>query len=200
MNPFAATSSLEIETTLNSRILRGSQLLRRSPTLHVPVFIMSDLPPPPSPSGLPSSPPPSGLPPPAVSSTDAEHLRLLSIFHYIVGGLGAFFACFPLVHVAMGIFMVVKPEAMGGNEAGAPPAFFGYLMAGFGLLLVVMGWAMAICTIISGRFLAQRRRRTFSIVVAAIQCLFIPLGTILGIFTIIVLGRESVQRLYRANG
>jgi uncharacterized membrane protein YuzA (DUF378 family) len=28
---------------------------------------------------------------------DAEHLRLLSIFHYIVGGLAALFSFFPLL-------------------------------------------------------------------------------------------------------
>ena len=27
-------------------------------------------------------------------SQDGEHLRLLSIFHYVVGGLMALFACF----------------------------------------------------------------------------------------------------------
>lgn len=32
---------------------------------------------------------------------DLEHLRLLSIFHYVVGGLIALFACFPIIHLMM---------------------------------------------------------------------------------------------------
>jgi len=37
---------------------------------------------------------------------DEQHLDLLSIFHYVVGSLTAFFSCFPLIHVIMGIFML----------------------------------------------------------------------------------------------
>ncbi len=33
---------------------------------------------------------------------DAEHLRLLSIFHYIVAGLAAFFSFFPLFYMTVG--------------------------------------------------------------------------------------------------
>jgi hypothetical protein len=36
-------------------------------------------------------------------------------------------------------------------------------------------------------------------VVAGINCLHIPLGTVLGIFTIVVLCRESVRELYEAE-
>ena len=32
---------------------------------------------------------------------DEEHLRLLSIFHYVCAGLSAFFACIPLIHVTV---------------------------------------------------------------------------------------------------
>ena len=36
---------------------------------------------------------------------DEQHLNLLSMFHYIVGGLTAFFSCMFLLHIAMGIAM-----------------------------------------------------------------------------------------------
>jgi hypothetical protein len=131
---------------------------------------------------------------------DEEQLKLLAIFHYVVAGLGALFACFPLLHVGMGLMMVLDPEFMtGGQNSPPPPAALGYLVIAMGALFVLLGWAVAICTWISGRMLAQRRRRMFSFVMAAILCAFMPFGTILGIFTIIVLSRESVQRLYGQN-
>ncbi len=34
---------------------------------------------------------------------DLEHLRLLSIFHYVVGGIAGLFACFPCIHLVLGI-------------------------------------------------------------------------------------------------
>ena len=37
----------------------------------------------------------------------------------------------------------------------------------------------------------------YCLVVAAIECLFIPFGTVLGVFTIVVLNRSSVRSLFR---
>ncbi len=140
----------------------------------------------------------STLPPP-LPSADTEHLRLLAIFHYVVAGMGALFACLPLIHVAIGIMMVTQPATFAGNNHGPPPpAFFGYLFAGLGAFFVLLGWAGAVCTFISGRCLARRRNRLFSFVMAAFLCMFMPFGTVLGIFTIIVLSRESVKRLYES--
>ncbi len=130
-------------------------------------------------------------------SKDVEHLRLLSIFHYVVGGIGALFACFPLIHVGIGVMMVANPETIGpGTQGQEPTAWIGYLFIGFGMVAVIIGWALAICTILSGRYMAKRQKRTFSFVVGAISCTFVPIGTVLGVFTLIVLSRESVQRLY----
>lgn len=135
--------------------------------------------------------------PPSLSvRKDEEQLRLLATFHYVVAGIGAFFACFPLIHVVIGVMMIVKPAAMGGTHAAPPPAALGYLFAGMGTLFVLMGWGAAVCTFVSGRYLARRRKRMFSFVVAAFLCAFVPFGTVLGVFTIIVLSRDSVQRLY----
>lgn len=142
---------------------------------------------------------PLGLPP-VVRSQDEEHLRLLAIFHYVVAAIGALFACFPLIHVALGTLMLVNPGVMSGGQSGsAPPAAVGFLFIAMGGMFVLFGWAAAICTFLSGRFLARRRRRTFSFVMAAVLCAFMPFGTVLGIFTIVVLSKESVQRLYQAT-
>jgi hypothetical protein len=43
------------------------------------------------------------------------------------------------------------------------------------------------------------RPDVFAGVVAGINCLHIPLGTVLGVFTIVVLIRDSVRELYSAR-
>lgn len=53
--------------------------------------------------------------------------------------------------------------------------------------------AFLIC---SGRGLARHTGRTFSMVTTGLCCLQIPLGTILGVFTVVALPRPSVQALY----
>jgi len=135
---------------------------------------------------------------------DAEHLRLLSIFHYIVGGLAAPFSFFPLLYTTVGaifIFVARHPAAAGpkpGEEL--PPEFIGWIFAVIGSLLFLLGIAIAICILIAGRSLAKRTRYWFAFVMACIECLFIPFGTILGVFTIIVLSRESVKALFPTAG
>lgn len=62
-----------------------------------------------------------------------------------------------------------------------------------------MLWTLAVCVIFSGRFLAAKRNYTFSFIVAALICLNFPLGTLLGVFTIIVLVRPSVKAGYEGK-
>ena len=130
---------------------------------------------------------------------DEEHLKLLSIFHYVVGGVGCFFACIPLFHFAFGLVFILSPETFGENGGDAPPAFFGWLFVVMGLSFFLVGQAISICIIVSGRFLAKRRRYMFSFILACFEGIFFPFGTVLGIFTIIVLSRETVKELYGEN-
>jgi hypothetical protein len=76
------------------------------------------------------------------------------------------------------------------------PEFLGWIFVGLGSFLFLLGIAIAICILMAGRSLAKHTRYWFAFVVACIECLFIPFGTILGVFTIIVLSRESVRVLF----
>jgi hypothetical protein len=133
---------------------------------------------------------------PATPSDDEEHLRLLSIFHYVSGGLTAFFACIPLVHVALGLAFVLAPGSASSKPQDGPPAWFGLVFIVLGGFFVLAGWTLAILKIIAGRCLARRRRRTFCVVVACLCCLFPPLGTVLGVFTLVILSRPAVKALF----
>ena len=124
-----------------------------------------------------------------MNAQEEQHLQLLAIFHYIVGGLAALFACFPLIHLTIGLVMVFG--GFSGNQA--PPAFVGWLFIILGGGFFLVGQSLAICIVIAGRFLARRKRYLFVFVVACCECLFMPFGTVLGVFTIVLLSRESVK-------
>ncbi len=126
-------------------------------------------------------------------SKDDEQLRLLAIFHYVLGGIIALFACFALIYVAMGIFFVVAPEEVAGGEGGAPPAAFGWLFATIGGVIFLLGEALGLGVVLAGRAISKRKCYTFAFVVACIECAFMPFGTVLGIFTIMALQRDSVR-------
>lgn len=128
---------------------------------------------------------------------DIEQLNLLAIFHYVVAGLAAIFSLFPLIYTTIGVIFIcaarhgtVKP----GEDV--PPEFLGWIFAALGSGLFLIGIALAICILIAGRSLALRKRYSFALVIACIECLFVPFGTILGAFTIVALSRESVKALF----
>lgn len=130
-------------------------------------------------------------------SQDREHLQLLAIFHYVVAGLAALFSFFPLLYTTVGtVFIFAARHGTAKLGEDLPPEFLGWIFAVIGSLLFLIGIAMAICILIAGRSLALRKRYSFAFVMACIECLFIPFGTILGVFTIVVLSRESVRELF----
>ena len=123
---------------------------------------------------------------------DDEHLKLLSILYYVWGGLAAFGACFGGIYAVVGGgFMVAAATQPGGQNA--PPPWFGAVFFILGGIIVLLAIAFSVLNIFTGRFLARRQRHTFCFVMAVLSCLSFPLGTALGIFTIIVLQRPSVK-------
>ncbi|MBI3852172.1 MAG: hypothetical protein HY298_18095 [Verrucomicrobia bacterium] len=130
---------------------------------------------------------------------DAEQLGLLSIFHYVVGGMMALFACIPILHITIGILMIVSP-AFWGSHGNAPPPFLGWFFVILGGVFVLIGWSVAALVICSGRNLSRRKHYLYCLVVAGVSCMFIPFGTVLGVFTIIVLLRPTVKELFQETG
>lgn len=132
---------------------------------------------------------------PVLIQRDAEHLRLLAIFHYVCAGLAAFFACIPLLHLALGLVLFLAPESFGSRH-DAPPRAIGLFIVCFAAVFIACGWTFAILLAFAGRSLARRKRYLYCLVMAGICCVFMPFGTVLGVFSIIVLSRPSVKALF----
>ncbi len=130
---------------------------------------------------------------------DEEHLRLLSIFHYVVAGLAGLFALFPIFHLIIGLVMVFAPHTFAGNGQAFPASLIGWFFVIFAATFIILGWTFAVFVFTAGRFLAQGKHYTFCMTMAGVECLFMPFGTVLGIFTILVLSRESVKQLFASQ-
>lgn len=125
---------------------------------------------------------------------DEQHLKLLSVFHYVLGGIAALVSLFPVFHLVLGIMMVVIPEDHG---PGTPvPEFVGWIFIGFAILFILCGLTFSGFVFVTARFLSRRRHHMFCLIMAGVECLLIPYGTILGVLTIIVLMRDSVKALF----
>ena len=146
------------------------------------------------------------------NAEDREHLSALSIGHFILAGVALFSGIPALVWgVAgaklldeMGTDLSVAMGDISGQSAADP---FGggadAMMQDVHQLLIVAIVAGISIAVISAVHLSvvavkirQRQWWTFCYLTGWGECLMFPFGTILGIFTIIVLGRPSVKRLF----
>ena len=132
-----------------------------------------------------------------------EHIKLLAIFSYVFGGLTALGGCMGFIYIILGSIFASNSKLfvpLNGSGAQAMPPQFGWIFIVIGCLIIVVGWTLAGLNIYSGRSMQQRKRRVFSLsffLVAGMNCVSFPLGTALGVFTFIVLLRDSVARMYQ---
>jgi hypothetical protein len=127
---------------------------------------------------------------------DDDHLRLLAVFHFVMGGLALLGPVFLFLHyTVMNRFLPFLQTVKVRDGATLPGDFldsFVWFYVFMGVVCVVAG----VLNVLSGVFLRRRRHRVFSLVVAGLNCLQIPFGTVLGVFTFVVLLRDSVRESY----
>ena len=132
-----------------------------------------------------------------VTDRQDNHLNLLSVFHYVVGALVMLSGCLPGLYLGMGV--VLLAASFDKSSKDAPPALMGVIfILLFGVFMIII-LAMGVLVLIVGRKLAQRRGYMFCFVIAAIECLWVPWGTVLGVFTIVVLAGPSVRQKFEID-
>lgn len=121
---------------------------------------------------------------------DEQYLKLLVIFYYIGAALLGIVGFFPIIHLMVGLGIMGSGfGTVGGGEA----ALFGGFFVVVALFIMGFTWGMAACLFLAGRYITERRKHTFCIVVAALVCLYAPVGTLLGVFTIVLLIKEEIK-------
>src|ERR1700693_2585376 len=124
---------------------------------------------------------------------DADHLKMLAIFHFVGAGLALLGIGFLFLHYTLMHAVMSNPNVWAGQKDVLPPqeffAIFKWIEPVCGVFLV----ASDIGNSLSGLWILARKNRMFSLVVAGLNCLHIPLGTVLGVFTMMVLMRDSVR-------
>lgn len=145
-------------------------------------------------SSLPNDPPP--VPSGHQASIDAKQLKLLMVFHWVFTGLLTIGLMMVVLHYLLMGYIMDNPEMWEESQAGPPPeeffAVFKYVYLAMGLIVLMSGLSNAL----SARFIQARKHRTFSLIISGANCLMFPFGTVLGVFTFVVLLRDSVARIY----
>ena len=139
---------------------------------------------------------PYGIPP--LTRDDVDHLNLLRIGFFVVAGMTALFGLFPLLYTAFGVMVLGGFFQAHAAKGPPPPEFVGWLLLVGGSLFTVWLEAVAVTSFLAGRALGARKNRTFVMIVGALHLPHAPLGTLLGIFTILILSRPSVRATFEA--
>jgi hypothetical protein len=128
---------------------------------------------------------------------DLEHLKILSICFYVKAGLMALTGLFFSIYIVFGAFFIAADIPRRSNEP--PPELMGGIFVGFGLVLMGIFFLLAFLAFWAGRSLSKHKNYTFCLVIAALVCFSMPLGTLLGVFTIIVLMRDTVKAIFNGQ-
>ncbi|MEM8609327.1 MAG: hypothetical protein AAGF92_19660 [Myxococcota bacterium] len=148
---------------------------------------------------------------PVASAEDTEHLSALSVGHFMMAGL-TMLGIIPLIAYAMLGARLAKQIGREVNltmgdisgQAGVDPMAgadamlqnAGAWFTGLFIVFLVVTLLTAVGFLLMGLKIRQRQWWTFCYLSAWGECLAFPFGTILGIFTIIVLSRPSVKTLF----
>lgn len=129
--------------------------------------------------------------------TTEHDLKLLSIGYYIQAGIVGFYSLMMLAYMSFigTILTAVARDAQQHGRPAIPPGIISLVsvIAAIALILCV---AYAVCHFLAGYWIRRHRNWVFVYVVAALACLGIPYGTVLGIFTFMVMQRSAAQRLF----
>jgi hypothetical protein len=131
---------------------------------------------------------------------DLQYIKMLSIFYYVIGALIALVSCLALSYLFIGIMFVAAPPSVSGGGPPPPPPALGWAFIIISCGVMLLGWAWAVALMFAGWFLGRCRHYLYCLVLGCSTLLFQPLGTILGVFTIIILIRPNVKRLFEMGG
>jgi len=130
-------------------------------------------------------------------NTTAHDLRLLSIGYFIQGGIVIFYGLLALCYVGfMGAIFGSIPNSPQGDPRNQIPAGLLYTIGAIVIAVALVTLVGGSCVLYAGLALRKHEKRTFVLVMAALNCLAVPYGTVLGIFTFLVLQRAEAKEIF----
>ena len=135
--------------------------------------------------------------PAVVRAKDEADLNLLSILHYVWTGL---LGCSTFGIVGYFIMIAAVIGNATPHHASAHAAHDQEVAAGVtvivGVVLALFMIPLVVLHLLAAAGLKKRTRYTLTLVMSGFSCLSFPLGTALGVWSIMVLSRSSVKALF----
>jgi|ERR1044072_5783420 hypothetical protein len=141
---------------------------------------------------------------------DLRHLRILGTANYVFAGITGAIFILPLIYFNLAFLMLYisslslgmswyvqgTPDFSSLRDGKGPGFMIIVFPLVFGSIFGVILLASTIATYYCGRSLRTQKNYVFCLVMAALSATSFPFGTILGIFSLVVLLRDSVKTLF----
>ena len=124
-------------------------------------------------------------------NSEDHNLGIYRILYIIKGIITLAFAILPLLYMFFGAFIFSK-----GDIPEEDAHIAGFFIIGLGIFIFLLLLIMGILTLLTAKYLGEKRNYDFVFVMAIINCLTGILGIVLGIFTILELNKTHVKRLF----
>lgn len=131
-----------------------------------------------------------------MTPTDEKQLRLLSRLH---SAAAALVSVIPLFGAGYGTIRLSIALDRVPNLPPTASQAFGWAPPAIGLFFILLGVATMGANLLAAQALRNRTHRTLCLFTAVANLTQFPLGTLLGAFTFIVLGRPAVRAAFEAK-
>ncbi len=134
---------------------------------------------------------------------DQQHLKLLSTFYYVLAGFQGFITliCILALLVILGIGLLGAAASGSKHGASGAAGVFAFISMFACFIVPALIFAAAITYVyyLAGKNFARQKSYVFCFIIACFTCMSFPLGTALGVFSLVVLLRPSVKAMFEAN-
>ncbi|QDU09773.1 hypothetical protein [Gimesia aquarii] len=130
-----------------------------------------------------------------------KQLKTIAILYFVFAGFTFLMLLFlPLHYKMMSLVSTMEfPVREGEPDPAKMFAPMMDVMIYMYLVIGILGIIFAGVTLFTGLFLFQKKNRLFCIIGAAISCLSFPLGTALGIWTLLILFDNKTKPLFEGS-
>lgn len=118
-----------------------------------------------------------------------NYLDILAVFHYVNGALALVCTLAVLAFMSIGLGAATNWGDNWEMEAGCS------IVAVMAFVFILVG-GYAVLNLLAGRALQTRNNYVLILVTSAVNCLNVPLGTLLGIFTLVLLSDPAVRAIF----
>ncbi len=128
----------------------------------------------------------------------SQTLDLLAIFHYVLAAIIFLKGACALIMMGIGTLAVSGVLADAPEDMAVALVALGLIFFAGPLVFLVIAWTAAALVLMAGRRIASRTKLVYCQIIAGLECLCVPFGTILGVFTLMHLTKPDVKETFDA--